>query len=79
MSPFATLIAFILIPAHKRIVFEAGVDLAWKVFWGAFLHVVVPWAMEKEFVQEFLRNVTETDPGVNTTVKVLNVTGSDEL
>lgn len=75
------LVAFILIPAQKRIVFEAGASLAWVVFVGAFLHVLIPWLMSKELFQEFLRNITEPDLPQN---KVwggtrFNESGIDEL
>lgn len=74
--------ASILVPAQKRIVFEAGVQLAWDVFFGAFLHVLVPWAVEREFVQEFLRNMTEIEGGGNGTVVSgarVNEVGGNEL
>lgn len=60
IAPLVTLVGFILVPAHKRIVFEEGVDLAWQLFFGAFLSVMMPWAMEKEFAQEFARSVTDS-------------------
>lgn len=83
VAPFATLVAFILIPAHKRIVFEGGVDLAWNVFLGVSINVVVPWAVKTEFVQMVLRNMTENDlPQDGTTsglAQRLDEVGVDEL
>lgn len=82
MSPMhlVTLISFILLPAQKRLVFEAGVGVAFSIFFGAFLHVIVPWAMSKQLVQDIMRNATEAEMmGSGNETLAREVNGTDEL
>ena len=58
LAPLVSLLAFVTIPAYKRIVFEEGVTLLWTVFFGAYLGVLVLWLLTFEAVQEIVRNVT---------------------
>lgn len=78
VAPLATVISFILFPAHQRIVFEAGVNLAWKAFFAAFIRLMVPWAAEREFVRQVLRNISE-DGLSNADSGRLASLGGDEL
>jgi hypothetical protein len=60
IGPVASLIGFIVIPAHQRVVFRAGVDLVEAVFFTLFLHLVVPWAVKSEYMQLVMGNITES-------------------
>ena len=59
-APFVSLLAFVVVPAYKRIVLEDGVNLLWTIFFGAFWRVVYPWLLSFEMVQEMIRNATMT-------------------
>ena len=60
MAPLYNLIAFIIIPAHKQIVFLAGADLIVSIFLTTVVRLVAGWAVNTTFAQEFLRNMTES-------------------
>lgn len=60
IEPLASLIGFIVIPAHHRVVFTAGVDLLGAVFFNLFLQLVVFRLVKTEFVQLVMGNVTES-------------------
>ena len=51
-----TLIGFLIVPAYKRIVFEAGMDLLWNAFFGAFLRIIIPWFMSIEGMRDAMIN-----------------------
>lgn len=57
--PLASLVALSIIPAHKRIVFVAGIDLAFWTFIGFFVNLVIPWFATTEFARSIVGNVTE--------------------
>lgn len=60
ITPFATLIAFIVVPAHKQIVFVTGVELVAGIFVKTVVRVFATWAVKTDFVQGMMRNVTDT-------------------
>lgn len=51
--------AFVFIPAHKRIVFMAGFDLAMTVFLHTVVRTFASWAVNTTFVQMAMKNMTE--------------------
>ena len=53
-----SLISFIIVPAHQRIVFLAGVDLVFTAFFGLFIRAFLPWVESTEFVQMMVANMT---------------------
>jgi len=57
--PLASLVAFIVIPAHKRIVFVAGIDLAFWTFIGLFFNLVIPWFATTGFARDIVGNMTQ--------------------
>jgi hypothetical protein len=59
VGPIYDLIAFIVVPAHKQLVFRACADLATTVFLTTLVRVVSVWAVKTEFVQTMMRNITE--------------------
>ncbi|KAF2483880.1 hypothetical protein BDY17DRAFT_309245 [Neohortaea acidophila] len=58
LTPPLSLLAFIVSPAHQRIVFEDGVYLVFTVFFALFLGKLGPWLMTFELVQEAWKNGT---------------------
>ncbi|KAJ4371269.1 hypothetical protein N0V83_004486 [Neocucurbitaria cava] len=60
ITPFATLIAFIVVPAHKQIVFVTGVELVAGVFVKTVVRIFATWAVKQEFVQLIMKNMTDT-------------------
>jgi hypothetical protein len=58
-NPLATLLSFVFVPAHQRIVFLAGADLAMSVFFNTVVRACAAWAVRTEAVQGMMRNVTE--------------------
>lgn len=50
-GPLSSLIGFILVPAHKRMVFESGADFFWSLFWGIALTTVLPLIASNSHVQ----------------------------
>lgn len=80
MHPLVSLVSLIIVPASKRIVFTAGIELLWNVFFGAFLGVFIPWIMNVEFMQEIVKNVTVSVMEDMFDAPVLNgSSGGDEL
>ena len=59
-TPLAELVAFIAIPAYKQTVFVAGADLVFQVFVVTVARKFAKWAVQTEFAQEFMQNVTKT-------------------
>jgi len=60
IAPLATLMAFILIPAHKRIVFMAGFDVVVTLFVQTSVRMFTTWAIKTDFLQATFKNMTET-------------------
>jgi hypothetical protein len=67
MRPWAALLAFIVVPAHQRMTFEAGAGLVWDLFFGVFVTVVISWIANAPFAQravarwmENMNNATAT-------------------
>ncbi|GIZ43129.1 hypothetical protein CKM354_000636900 [Cercospora kikuchii] len=60
LRPLATLVSFIVIPAHQRIVFVAGVDLVCATFLGLVVKAFLPWVEGTQFVKDLVGNMTET-------------------
>lgn len=58
IRPLAALIAYIVIPAHKRIVFVEGVATLWCLFFGLFFSRLVPYVLNSEFARMLAANVT---------------------
>jgi hypothetical protein len=52
LHPLASLIGFIVIPAHQRMTFEAGAGLVSNLFFGVFVSAVISWLAEARFVQD---------------------------
>ena len=59
-TPIVLLASLIIVPAHQRIVFVGAVDLVLSIFFGAFLEVFVPWIWRQEWMQDILRNMTNS-------------------
>jgi hypothetical protein len=57
--PLASLVVLSIIPAHKRIIFVAGIDLAFWTFIGFFVNLVIPWFATTEFARSIVGNMTE--------------------
>lgn len=57
--PLASLVALTIIPAHKRTVFVAGIDLAFWTFIGFFANLVIPWFVNLEVVRGALGSTIE--------------------
>ena len=57
--PLASLVALIIIPAHKRIVFVAGIDLAFWTFIGFFVNFVFSWFATTEFARSIVGKMME--------------------
>jgi hypothetical protein len=61
LSPYslADLIGFIVVPAHQRVVFLAGVELVATTFLFTVVRVFATWAVKTDFAQTMMRNITE--------------------
>jgi hypothetical protein len=57
-EPLAVLIAFVVVPAHKRLVFIMGADLIWGLFYHTVVRAFAVWALKTEFLQQLMRNIT---------------------
>jgi hypothetical protein len=58
-KPLADLIAFIVIPAHKQLVFLAGAHMVMAIFFTTVFRVLASWAVNTDFVQTMFRNTTQ--------------------
>ncbi|KAI0414494.1 hypothetical protein F5X98DRAFT_389763 [Xylaria grammica] len=58
IAPFGTIIAFMLIPAPKRLPFLSGLTLLWNAFLCAVLFLLVPWILRSDMYQTALRDLT---------------------
>lgn len=59
IGPAGALIGFIVVPATKRLVFQASISTAESVFINAFLRLVIPWLISTTMMQEMMANITE--------------------
>ncbi|KAI5365870.1 hypothetical protein Slin15195_G073970 [Septoria linicola] len=59
IRPLASLVSFIVIPAHQRIVFLEGAELVTTTFFGLFVKALLPWLEGTEFVQVMIANMTD--------------------
>jgi hypothetical protein len=57
-TPLATLIAFVIVPAHKRVVFMTGADLVLSIFMNTLVSAFATWAVKTDFVQRTIRDFT---------------------
>ncbi|EOA87349.1 uncharacterized protein SETTUDRAFT_179124 [Exserohilum turcica Et28A] len=65
ITPLAHLTAFVVVPAHKQLVFTQGVELLAAMFFYTVFRVFAMWAVETQVIQVFMKNVTaeaERDP-----------------
>ncbi|KAF2033122.1 hypothetical protein EK21DRAFT_59322 [Setomelanomma holmii] len=59
-TPLAMLVAFIIIPAHKQIVFMESAQLVETVFFVTLVRLFAVWVVKTSFVQDMMRNVTSS-------------------
>ncbi|KAH8665939.1 hypothetical protein BGZ60DRAFT_410231 [Tricladium varicosporioides] len=59
ITPFTSLIGFVIIPATKRVVFRAAVNTVEGVFVEYFYRVAIPWVVHTDFAQKAMINATE--------------------
>lgn len=57
-APLAHLTAFIVVPAHKQLVFTQAISLLETVFFYTVFRVFAAWAVKTEVAQAFMKNVT---------------------
>lgn len=67
-APLVTLLAFIVVPAYKRIVFEDVLSLIWTMFLAAVFGVVWPWLRTFDFVQEMIELAAVDRKGTNNSI-----------
>ncbi|KAH7086442.1 hypothetical protein FB567DRAFT_71171 [Paraphoma chrysanthemicola] len=60
VQPLATLIAFVVIPAHRQIVFLSGANLVSSVFFTTLVRLFAAWLVKTQFAQDFMRNMTSS-------------------
>jgi hypothetical protein len=60
ITPITSLIGFVVVPAPKRLVFEAGVDMIEGTFVCAFYCLAIPWMLSTWLAQGLLSIVTES-------------------
>lgn len=83
--PVTLIIGLVVVPAHKRVVFEAGIYMVENVFVSAFFRLAIPWAIHTELVQQMLGNATEgmmktdTQVSANAASGRFMIGGPDEL
>jgi hypothetical protein len=80
--PLAVLIAFIIIPAHKRVVFVTGAELVGTVFYHTIVRVFAIRLVKTDLVQKALRNMTamaEKNAGKENMSPMPKHLGYDEL
>ncbi|KAL1797929.1 hypothetical protein ACET3X_004535 [Alternaria dauci] len=59
-TPLIRLIAFVVVPAYKQIVFIEVIELVWAVFFMHSVRLMAAWAVNTEFIQGVMLNVTES-------------------
>ncbi|KAF2655993.1 hypothetical protein K491DRAFT_597906, partial [Lophiostoma macrostomum CBS 122681] len=60
------LIAFIIIPVHKQIVFQIGAELAYGILFTTLVRTFAIWAVKTDYVQTLMRNMTARSDRENT-------------
>jgi hypothetical protein len=65
-TPLAVLMSFVLVPAHKRIVFVTGAELVWELFYGILVRTFAVRMIKTDFAQRYMRNVTELAQNIET-------------
>jgi len=58
-EPFITLVSFVVVPAHRQIVFLAGADVVIIIFFNTLLRAFATWAIKTDFVQMAMQNITD--------------------
>jgi hypothetical protein len=59
LKPPTHLMALIIIPAHQRIVFSAGMDLVETIFYTTLIRILATWAIKTDAVQMAMRGMTD--------------------
>lgn len=59
IAPLANLIAFIVVPAHRQIVFIAGAELVTSIFLTTVVRAFSVWLIKTDFMQMMMRNITD--------------------
>lgn len=59
ITPIATLVALIAIPAHNQLVFVAGAELVGSLFIVTLVRILTTWVVKTDFAQIILRNMTD--------------------
>ncbi|KAJ4291870.1 hypothetical protein N0V90_009766 [Kalmusia sp. IMI 367209] len=59
VTALAELIAFIIVPAHKQILFVASAEMVCEVFVMTVVRMFATWAVHTEFAQMMMQNITE--------------------
>lgn len=59
MAPLATLIAFVVFPAHQQMVFIATTDLLGTVFVTMLVRLFAGWVVKTDIVQAIISNWME--------------------
>jgi hypothetical protein len=57
-DPLAVLVAFAVVPAHRRLAFVVGADLVWTLFYHTVARALAVRAITTDFAQRYMRNVT---------------------
>ncbi|KAI1175563.1 hypothetical protein F4777DRAFT_322575 [Nemania sp. FL0916] len=57
--PLCTMLAFVLVPAPKRLPFLSGATLLWNSFLASLLYLLAPRVIRMKYVQEALYNMTD--------------------
>jgi len=61
IKPLASLVAFMIIPAHKQHIFMAGVGVVTTVFLNTVFRVIAGWAVKTDFIQNSMHNITNSE------------------
>lgn len=59
VAALAELIALIILPVYKRMVFVAGMEMISHIFLMTAVRTLATWAVQTEYVQAMIRNSTE--------------------
>ncbi|KNG52459.1 hypothetical protein DDE82_006309 [Stemphylium lycopersici] len=65
ITPLARLTAFVVIPAHRQLVFTEAMELIVTIFFHVVIRAFANWVVKTQYAQDFMRNVTremENDP-----------------
>ncbi|KAF2831511.1 hypothetical protein CC86DRAFT_314923 [Ophiobolus disseminans] len=55
-SPLARLVAFIIIPAHKQVVFIGGFELVVSIFFDTIGRLFAAWVIKTDWMKKFMQN-----------------------